>query len=115
SRHPCRRSCPAVVSSGPLIVAIRRRPQSMRCWVASAPTAVLSTSTTWISSPVSPGGRTPKTTGSVRASSRYDEEALWCERISAPSTYRERRRSEEHTSELQSRENLVCRLLLEKK
>src|SRR5436309_9323887 len=28
---------------------------------------------------------------------------------------RGRRRSEEHTSELQSRENLVCRLLLEKK
>src|SRR5690606_41890474 len=28
---------------------------------------------------------------------------------------RARRRSEEHTSELQSRENLVCRLLLEKK
>src|SRR5690606_40608195 len=32
----------------------------------------------------------------------------------ASSTY-QRRRSEEHTSELQSRENLVCRLLLEKK
>src|SRR5690606_40076176 len=30
-------------------------------------------------------------------------------------TPRARRRSEEHTSELQSRENLVCRLLLEKK
>src|SRR5690606_41709130 len=28
---------------------------------------------------------------------------------------RHRKRSEEHTSELQSRENLVCRLLLEKK
>src|SRR5690606_39308310 len=28
---------------------------------------------------------------------------------------RSRQRSEEHTSELQSRENLVCRLLLEKK
>src|SRR5690606_40273741 len=28
---------------------------------------------------------------------------------------RQRTRSEEHTSELQSRENLVCRLLLEKK
>src|SRR5436309_8081843 len=27
----------------------------------------------------------------------------------------DRQRSEEHTSELQSRENLVCRLLLEKK
>src|SRR5690606_41544830 len=30
-------------------------------------------------------------------------------------TVREAGRSEEHTSELQSRENLVCRLLLEKK
>src|SRR5690606_40911152 len=29
--------------------------------------------------------------------------------------YRPNMRSEEHTSELQSRENLVCRLLLEKK
>src|SRR2546427_6626969 len=29
--------------------------------------------------------------------------------------FRERRRSEEHTSELQSQSNLVCRLLLEKK
>src|SRR5690606_42106070 len=35
---------------------------------------------------------------------------------SAPSpSSRPRDRSEEHTSELQSRENLVCRLLLEKK
>src|SRR5690606_39382581 len=33
-------------------------------------------------------------------------------RTRAPTTVR---RSEEHTSELQSRENLVCRLLLEKK
>src|SRR5207302_9125730 len=32
-----------------------------------------------------------------------------------PSRSTKRRRSEEHTSELQSRENLVCRLLLEKK
>src|SRR5690606_42121137 len=30
-------------------------------------------------------------------------------------SYRDLIRSEEHTSELQSRENLVCRLLLEKK
>src|SRR5690606_39429703 len=35
-------------------------------------------------------------------------------RRSLPGAHR-RRRSEEHTSELQSRENLVCRLLLEKK
>src|SRR5690606_40716257 len=33
----------------------------------------------------------------------------------APSSDRSGTRSEEHTSELQSRENLVCRLLLEKK
>src|SRR5690606_42129726 len=42
----------------------------------------------------------PMTTGSRRA--------CWPPR-------RRRARSEEHTSELQSRENLVCRLLLEKK
>src|SRR5436309_10924144 len=35
-------------------------------------------------------------------------------RVSKPGSIREIR-SEEHTSELQSRENLVCRLLLEKK
>src|SRR5271165_2319116 len=32
-----------------------------------------------------------------------------------PSTLGDAERSEEHTSELQSRENIVCRLLLEKK
>src|SRR6267378_4678635 len=36
--------------------------------------------------------------------------AAWAQRSSAPWT-----RSEEHTSELQSRRDLVCRLLLEKK
>src|SRR5690625_6144991 len=38
--------------------------------------------------------------------------ALWKSSPSSPST---RPRSEEHTSELQSRGHLVCRLLLEKK
>src|SRR5690606_41705449 len=33
----------------------------------------------------------------------------------AKTTAQQKRRSEEHTSELQSREKLVCRLLLEKK
>src|SRR5690606_42119456 len=36
-------------------------------------------------------------------------------RARAPAGPRQAQRSEEHTSELQSRENLVCRLLLEKK
>src|SRR3712207_8663181 len=35
--------------------------------------------------------------------------------VSLPFTCRSPRRSEEHTSELQSRQYLVCRLLLEKK
>src|SRR5215475_11374202 len=38
-----------------------------------------------------------------------------CCALSHPTASPARRRSEEHTSELQSRENLVCRLLLEKK
>src|SRR5688572_31465975 len=37
-------------------------------------------------------------------------------RLTVPTlTYRDALRSEEHTSELQSQSNLVCRLLLEKK
>src|SRR5437868_7548613 len=41
----------------------------------------------------------------------------WRERLTKPERRRRRqgRRSEEHTSELQSRFDLVCRLLLEKK
>src|SRR5690606_42019053 len=38
-----------------------------------------------------------------------------CSKESCPGKSDSRKRSEEHTSELQSRENLVCRLLLEKK
>src|SRR5207302_5817989 len=48
------------------------------------------------------GRRAGTTLAHFRRSSRWPASAL-------------RGRSEEHTSELQSRENLVCRLLLEKK
>src|SRR5436309_15080596 len=56
--------------------------------------------------------------GSMRAqlefrSGNWRAEAFPACRPSAPAERWER--SEEHTSELQSRENLVCRLLLEKK
>src|SRR5690625_7109124 len=40
------------------------------------------------------------------------EESAWFTAANTPGTFR---RSEEHTSELQSRGQLVCRLLLEKK
>src|SRR3712207_7585697 len=58
------------------------------------------------------------------ASARSEEERAFCVDVSPnaiPSTRKGRssraasRRSEEHTSELQSRQYLVCRLLLEKK
>src|SRR5690606_40030060 len=39
----------------------------------------------------------------------------WSDRSAEQAPAPRARRSEEHTSELQSRENLVCRLLLEKK
>src|SRR5215475_4852749 len=53
--------------------------------------------------------------------SLHDALPIWAGRIcwkaqrARPGRASRRRRSEEHTSELQSRENLVCRLLLEKK
>src|SRR2546426_8026739 len=50
--------------------------------------------------------------------SEIDASSLWDNCISSPSAiFRQasERRSEEHTSELQSPCNLVCRLLLEKK
>src|SRR5258707_5788864 len=37
------------------------------------------------------------------------------DRLQQPASHARQRRSEEHTSELQSRQYLVCRLLLEKK
>src|SRR5690606_41367024 len=40
---------------------------------------------------------------------------LFARRFACPDAFAQLERSEEHTSELQSRENLVCRLLLEKK
>src|SRR2546430_13727036 len=43
---------------------------------------------------------------------RYDEAVEWLSRLLSADPMN---RSEEHTSELQSQSNLVCRLLLEKK
>src|SRR2546430_13463714 len=51
------------------------------------------------------------TTSSVRSVRPCRSSEMW----SSPSTPGRISRSEEHTSELQSQSNLVCRLLLEKK
>src|SRR2546430_3567600 len=54
---------------------------------------------------------TPKTHNSIHK--KFDQSAVLPTRI--PSHRARLHRSEEHTSELQSQSNLVCRLLLEKK
>src|SRR5438477_4737349 len=68
-----------------------------------------------------PEPETPVTTVNVPSGIRMSTPAMLCRR--APLSASQRRagrradgtRSEEHTSELQSHVNLVCRLLLEKK
>src|SRR5436309_7392008 len=58
---------------------------------------------------------TGKTTAARRASELVPSAGVLPRLEMAGHLGARRRRSEEHTSELQSRENLVCRLLLEKK
>src|SRR3712207_8722992 len=59
------------------------------------------------------GGLLPAGHGAVRGALGLHQPAL--PRRAHPGLLREGPRSEEHTSELQSRQYLVCRLLLEKK
>src|SRR3712207_8334764 len=66
------------------------------------------------------GPPTP-TPSASRSTSKAWRQGAFAEHCSPPPSWRRsasgppRRRSEEHTSELQSRQYLVCRLLLEKK
>src|SRR5436309_8772435 len=53
------------------------------------------------------------TSHTVEAQTNPNNRARFCSGTASPCA--SANRSEEHTSELQSRENLVCRLLLEKK
>src|SRR5690606_39799262 len=80
----------------------------------ASPMDFWSTATPAASSPAA----TPWATGSSRRSEPYKTSARTSRSlpvIGPTAEPRRLRRSEEHTSELQSRENLVCRLLLEKK
>src|SRR5262249_60353177 len=61
--------------------------------------------------PISPGNRAPSAVASGRSVCGDEPSGRQDERKSHSATSR----SEEHTSELQSLTNLVCRLLLEKK
>src|SRR2546430_11635651 len=53
--------------------------------------------------------------GADRSTQRRERRSARCRRAIARTFGRSACRSEEHTSELQSQSNLVCRLLLEKK
>src|SRR5256886_11893250 len=87
------------------------------------PRSTLFPYTTLFRSPGSPAGRSSSTPTAVRpataaARSRARIPRRWtARRRTRPATWRRTwwQRSEEHTSELQSQSNLVCRLLLEKK
>src|SRR5699024_11472797 len=70
-----------------------------------------------ISSPSAPSGRPPARYSGGSCSSTWGQSASWCSpcRGTTRRCWRARSRSEEHTSELQSRFELVCRLLREKK
>src|SRR3712207_7348217 len=58
------------------------------------------------------GGRTFR---SITGRTHIDYHALWIDPRDPKRMWQGQDRSEEHTSELQSRQYLVCRLLLEKK
>src|SRR3712207_8061773 len=68
---------------------------------------------TWESRPASHSPRPCPSTRSDRREPGWDVSSS--SSASRQMTVRSARRSEEHTSELQSRQYLVCRLLLEKK
>src|SRR3712207_7013247 len=68
-----------------------------------------------ISSRARPPRRAPRSPGPPGASCRWPAGRAQAARLRPPPPVNGPRRSEEHTSELQSRQYLVCRLLLEKK
>src|SRR5690606_39410675 len=92
-------------------LGLRIRPPPPRC-------PLFPYTTLFRSAPVAWSRARPVRDRHTRDCRRSPAEASACRDPPAPHRDRpipRRRRSEEHTSELQSRENLVCRLLLEKK
>src|SRR3712207_1855922 len=108
TRRGLHRPGPAPGSRGLRLLLSCRRPWRP-CWLPGATTPI-------------PGARAPAVGHSRQVSGprwlRQDKREMTARRYQATAGWRARgvtRRSEEHTSELQSRQYLVCRLLLEKK
>src|SRR5690606_22213880 len=109
------------------IMGIGTRSESIRITRARGRTTLFSSATDRSSDRRRSGMRNPPSAGTFElyafwsrraspsffpSSSRLARDYRWCQMVRRKSAAS---RSEEHTSELQSRENLVCRLLLEKK
>src|SRR5205085_6426269 len=62
-----------------------------------------------------PYGAAFRKTANTRGVAQHGEKGWRTDEVGSYDTHLQRHRSEEHTSELQSQSNLVCRLLLEKK
>src|SRR5690606_41959474 len=98
-------------------------PSSFSCAFTDTPTPEIYTLSLHDALPILPAERFAEIVGIyLRSADRRDPRAspVFGRFRGAPpvlilSSLHENLRSEEHTSELQSRENLVCRLLLEKK
>src|SRR5690606_40297644 len=86
----------------PISCAQRSLPPCARPWLGRNPLS-------WVRRPLPPAAAPPR-----RASSRRDRRTVRAAPRRPAWSGWTADRSEEHTSELQSRENLVCRLLLEK-
>src|SRR5436190_17284332 len=65
--------------------------------------------------PISSGGRVAGSAGETTQTRKYSDLRCAATSYASPPLFPGPARSEEHTSELQSHSDLVCRLLLEKK
>src|SRR5690606_39506573 len=103
-------------------LVIRRSPRStlfpyttlFRSWVVGSSTFASGTHSLYISN----NGSANMYSGSTSVVQAYTQVAIPADAVDLGLSFDFKcygERSEEHTSELQSRENLVCRLLLEKK
>src|SRR5271165_4594455 len=101
-----------------LLAAVRVRPRIHRKSVARIATDASGSRPRWMTWGAG-GSRGPTVRNSATLQSLYWSRWHRCRAHAGRAGWRRaeplRQRSEEHTSELQSRENLVCRLLLEKK
>ena len=99
-------------ASPPLIRSLDQAGYDFRIYAAAAQTFPAFRSTCWVDIEDSVFDDFPGRSPAERDAQGADEFARW---LSQREDSKTPFRSEEHTSELQSRRNLVCRLLLEKK